>query len=282
MSATYAQFSLFLCHPSGAQAHHLLLPSLNFLSVFHIPFVLSLPEKFTLHSILERKATAEHSDAREFFPGVKVVTTLEEVLSDEEVDAVFVTTINATHFDFAKVGFQGGCFGRHLADRVLLVVSASSRLESTVSSVDSIPSTYLHSFRFHTTQTSSLTARSSPSHLPVIIEKPLVPTFAESQELIDLARAKNLVLATYHNRRWDADFLTLKSLIDNGTFGELSEFEVRFCFSLTNFPRSLISPSFFAFRATSTATDTSSPLGAGPGRRSRPLALERSTISDRT
>jgi len=62
--------------------------------------------------------------------------------------------------------------------------------------------------------------------LSVIIEKPLTPTFAEAQELISIAKAKNLVLAVYQNRRWDSDMLTLKSLLDKGSFGELSEFEV--------------------------------------------------------
>ncbi|KAL7416462.1 NAD binding Rossmann fold oxidoreductase [Mrakia frigida] len=141
-------------------------------TVFHIPFILSLPDHFTLHSILERKATPQSSDARKFFPGVKVVTTLEEVLQDEEVDAVFVTSINATHFDFSKAILEAG---KH-----------------------------------------------------VIIEKPLTPTFAEAQELIAIAKSKNLVLATYQNRRWDSDMLTLKSLLDNGSFGELSEFESHF------------------------------------------------------
>lgn len=72
-------------------------------SVFHIPFILSLPEHFALHSILERKATADKSDARDFFPGTKVVTQLDEVLNDNEVDAVFITTTNSTHYEFAKV-----------------------------------------------------------------------------------------------------------------------------------------------------------------------------------
>jgi len=37
-----------------------------------------------------------------------------------------------------------------------------------------------------------------------------------------------LLIATYQNRRYDSDFLTLKKLIDRGAFGEIVEFESRF------------------------------------------------------
>lgn len=48
----------------------------------------------------------------------------------------------------------------------------------------------------------------------VIVEKPLVPTSSEATKLIDLASANKLVLATYQNRRWDSDFLTVRRLLD--------------------------------------------------------------------
>lgn len=58
-------------------------------TVFHAPFVLSLPKVFALHSIYERRATAARSEARDRYgPGVKVVTTFEEVLEDAEVQLV--------------------------------------------------------------------------------------------------------------------------------------------------------------------------------------------------
>lgn len=59
----------------------------------------------------------------------------------------------------------------------------------------------------------------------VVIEKPVTPTSAEAYELAELAKSKSLVLAVYQNRRWDADFLTVKDLIAKGTFGELSDFQ---------------------------------------------------------
>jgi len=48
----------------------------------------------------------------------------------------------------------------------------------------------------------------------VVVEKPLVPTSSEATELINLASSNKLVLATYQNRRWDSDFLTVRRLLD--------------------------------------------------------------------
>lgn len=71
-------------------------------SVFHIPFVLALPQ-FELVSIYERRATADYSEARKAFPQVKVVNTLAGVLEDASIELVFVSTINDTHLEYTKV-----------------------------------------------------------------------------------------------------------------------------------------------------------------------------------
>ncbi|PLB47481.1 oxidoreductase [Aspergillus steynii IBT 23096] len=47
----------------------------------------------------------------------------------------------------------------------------------------------------------------------VIVEKPFTVTYAEAVALADLAAKKSRQLAVYHNRRWDSDFLTLRSLL---------------------------------------------------------------------
>src|SRR5690606_15433612 len=41
----------------------------------------------------------------------------------------------------------------------------------------------------------------------VVVEKPFTPTAKEADELISLAKKKNLILSVNHNRRWDSDFL---------------------------------------------------------------------------
>jgi scyllo-inositol 2-dehydrogenase (NADP+) len=52
----------------------------------------------------------------------------------------------------------------------------------------------------------------------VVIDKPVTPTAGEARELAQLATSSGVVAAAYHNRRWDSDYLTLKSLLD-GSYG---------------------------------------------------------------
>ncbi|MDE1463496.1 oxidoreductase [Spartinivicinus poritis] len=62
----------------------------------------------------------------------------------------------------------------------------------------------------------------------VIVEKPFVTQVAQGEELIALAKEKGLVLSTYHNRRWDGDFLTINHLIETKALGEIRLFESHF------------------------------------------------------
>ena len=57
--------------------------------------------------------------------------------------------------------------------------------------------------------------------LNVVVDKPATPTRGEAEELADLAEAKGLKLAVYHNRRFDSDFLTLKKVAGEGHVGEI-------------------------------------------------------------
>lgn len=62
----------------------------------------------------------------------------------------------------------------------------------------------------------------------VVVEKPFTTTTAEGDELIALAKSKGVMLSVYQNRRWDADFLTVKEIIAKGLLGRLVEFESTF------------------------------------------------------
>ncbi|MEO8736306.1 MAG: Gfo/Idh/MocA family oxidoreductase [Edaphobacter sp.] len=62
----------------------------------------------------------------------------------------------------------------------------------------------------------------------VVIDKPFAATSAQAKELIDLASARGLVLAPFHNRRWDGDFLTVRKLLDRRALGRLVTFESHF------------------------------------------------------
>lgn len=62
----------------------------------------------------------------------------------------------------------------------------------------------------------------------VLVEKPFVPTAAQADALIALAREHNRLICVYQNRRWDADFLTVRSLIESGTLGRVVELDTHF------------------------------------------------------
>ncbi len=62
----------------------------------------------------------------------------------------------------------------------------------------------------------------------VVIDKPFAGTSAEAAELIELAGGKGLVVAPFHNRRWDGDFLTLRKVLDGGALGRVVTVESHF------------------------------------------------------
>jgi len=62
----------------------------------------------------------------------------------------------------------------------------------------------------------------------VVIDKPFAATSAQAKELIELAREKKLVLAPFHNRRWDGDFLSVRKVLDSGELGRIVTFESHF------------------------------------------------------
>ncbi|MES1202057.1 MAG: Gfo/Idh/MocA family oxidoreductase [Pseudomonadota bacterium] len=54
----------------------------------------------------------------------------------------------------------------------------------------------------------------------VVVDKPFANTSAEALALCELADARGRMLCVFQNRRWDADFLTLRKLIADGALGE--------------------------------------------------------------
>jgi len=62
----------------------------------------------------------------------------------------------------------------------------------------------------------------------VVIDKPFAANSAQARELIELASSRGLVVAPFHNRRWDGDFLTVRKLIDRKSVGRLVTFESHF------------------------------------------------------
>jgi len=56
----------------------------------------------------------------------------------------------------------------------------------------------------------------------VVVDKPLTVTLAEALELERLAAQHQRLVAPFHNRRWDGDFLTLKKLLADTQDGSAS------------------------------------------------------------
>jgi scyllo-inositol 2-dehydrogenase (NADP+) len=62
----------------------------------------------------------------------------------------------------------------------------------------------------------------------VVIDKPFAATSAEAAELKELAEKQGLVLAPFHNRRWDGDFRTVQRLLAEEAVGRLVTYESHF------------------------------------------------------
>jgi predicted dehydrogenase len=71
--------------------------------VFHAPFI-TTDKSFELVSVVERNK----QESKEKYPGVQVVKSIEELLQNEAIDLVVITTPNETHFPYAKAALEAG------------------------------------------------------------------------------------------------------------------------------------------------------------------------------
>jgi scyllo-inositol 2-dehydrogenase (NADP+) len=71
--------------------------------VFHAPFI-TTNNNFQLVSVLERNK----QESKEKYPQVQVVKSIEELLQNEAIDLVVITTPNETHFPYAKAALEAG------------------------------------------------------------------------------------------------------------------------------------------------------------------------------
>ncbi|KAF9166960.1 hypothetical protein DFQ26_006359 [Actinomortierella ambigua] len=64
----------------------------------------------------------------------------------------------------------------------------------------------------------------------VVVEKPFTVSFEQGMQLAKLAQQQSRVLSVFHNRRWDADFLTVQKLVASqaSTVGRIVSLESRF------------------------------------------------------
>lgn len=63
--------------------------------------------------------------------------------------------------------------------------------------------------------------------LPVVVDKPLAPDSAGARAVVVAAAAAGVPLTVFQNRRWDAEQLTLRGVLADGTLGTVHRFERR-------------------------------------------------------
>jgi predicted dehydrogenase len=71
--------------------------------IFHAPFI-AVNTRFQLYSVWERSKNL----AVEIYPQIKTRRSLDELLSDQEVELVIVNTPNDTHFEYCKKALEAG------------------------------------------------------------------------------------------------------------------------------------------------------------------------------
>jgi len=73
-----------------------------------------------------------------------------------------------------------------------------------------------------------LARRALQSGKHVVVEKPFALDLAQARALTDLAAERGRIVAVFHNRRWDSDFLGVKAAIEAGLIGHVVHFESHF------------------------------------------------------
>jgi predicted dehydrogenase len=63
--------------------------------------------------------------------------------------------------------------------------------------------------------------------LPVVCDKPFALQAAGARQAVEEAERAGVPLTVYQNRRYDADFLTVRAVIDSGKLGRVARFESR-------------------------------------------------------
>lgn len=134
---------------------------------FFAPFI-EQNSSYILHSFVTSQKETVNSE----YPKAIVYKSIDEVITNNDIQLVVVASPNFTHYDYAQKALLAG---KH-----------------------------------------------------VIVEKPFTVTANEAGQLIQLASERNLVLAPFQNRRWDGDFLTVKSIIEEQALGEIVYFESHF------------------------------------------------------
>jgi len=77
--------------------------------VFHIPLIITVPE-FKLYSILQRTPRPDNDASRDH-PDVKIRRTVDEMVKDDKLDVVVITTTPDSHLSLGKTALEAGKHG---------------------------------------------------------------------------------------------------------------------------------------------------------------------------
>lgn len=66
------------------------------------------------------------------------------------------------------------------------------------------------------------------ARVPVVIDKPMGRTYAETSAIIEAADLAGVPVCTFFNRRWDSDALTIKRVLASGVLGTIHRMDSRF------------------------------------------------------
>ena len=61
----------------------------------------------------------------------------------------------------------------------------------------------------------------------VLADKPFAPSAAAGRELVHIAEEAGVLLNVFHNRRWDADIVTARGVIDSHALGKITRLDLR-------------------------------------------------------
>jgi len=64
--------------------------------------------------------------------------------------------------------------------------------------------------------------------IPVVVDKPMGRTFAETAEIISVGERAGVPVSTFFNRRWDSDALTIMKVLASGVLGTVHRMDSRF------------------------------------------------------
>src|SRR5690606_18636228 len=62
----------------------------------------------------------------------------------------------------------------------------------------------------------------------VLVDKPFATTLEEARQVASAAQDAGRIASVFQNRRWDADFLALRGLVESGALGEVVELHSHF------------------------------------------------------